>query len=127
MFHAPIPHHSPVSSLARFGDDFELTELERRVICLSLQDDAASVATGSIAGRYWRRLLGIRQSNKLADPRLEALRTFAIGYRLGWCEFPAEDDGRFVTDGLEVGTLHAAILFIDHIAEAVMYDRMLID
>jgi hypothetical protein len=58
-----------------------LGPLERQVVFLSLKDHARSAADETPFRRLMRRLFGQHGPNRLADPRLEALRVFCVRYR----------------------------------------------
>jgi hypothetical protein len=60
---------------------FLLDETEQAVIRLSSRDAPSSVARGGRLSQLAERLFGLARPNPLADPRLEALRRFAILYR----------------------------------------------
>ncbi len=73
-----------------------LTATDRMVIELSRRDPAPSVAPPS---RFFGRLFGARQPSALACPRLEALRRFAIHYRLRGDALPVEEHERLIEAG----------------------------
>lgn len=54
------------------------SELELRVIALSRSEAASSLEPPSRFGTFVSAIFGIKRVNKLADPRLEALRRFTI-------------------------------------------------
>ncbi|MBB4046948.1 MULTISPECIES: TetR/AcrR family transcriptional regulator C-terminal domain-containing protein [Sphingomonadales] len=56
----------------------ELSSLEWTVLKLALTDNLASILDESRLRRCLRILFGTRQANRLADPRLEALRRFVV-------------------------------------------------
>ena len=58
-----------------------LSDLERRTLRLARRDPAASAVPPSRLGRRLRRLFGVNAPNPLADPRLEALRRYAVMLR----------------------------------------------
>lgn len=61
-----------------------LSAIERRVVLLSQHDGRASLSQPSRLGRMLRRIVGIRQTNTLADERLETLRQYAVLMRLDY-------------------------------------------
>jgi hypothetical protein len=58
-----------------------LSPIERQVVYLSLADDRRSAVEETRIRRFWRALFGQRGPNRLADPKLEALRVFCVLYR----------------------------------------------
>jgi hypothetical protein len=73
-FPAPDERHVPSE---------RLSSAERQVVTLSRRDSLASVLSQRASGHVLRRLFGIAPSNPLADPRLEALRRYAVLLRHG--------------------------------------------
>ena len=63
------------------GSTSSLGPLERSVLNLSRNDSMNSTMPAGILRRIWEAIFGSRQSNRLADPSLEALRTFAVQAR----------------------------------------------
>jgi hypothetical protein len=59
------------------------TRGEDQVIALARRDSIASIRPGSWLTNMARRLFGIVPANPLADPRLEAIRRFAVAARHG--------------------------------------------
>jgi hypothetical protein len=59
-----------------------LLPIEQQVVLLSLADTRETIGDGPSFRRIWSRLFGMRRSNRLASPRLEALRVFCVLYRL---------------------------------------------
>jgi len=80
------------------------TPLELNVIALADVDHPGSVRESTRFGRFMERAFGIRRSNTLADPRLEALRRFAVLARHGGVLPPHEID-LFISAGF---SLHQA-------------------
>lgn len=58
-----------------------LTSIERQVVYLSLGDDRRSAVEGTRIRRAFHTVFGQRGPNRLADPKLEALRVFCVLYR----------------------------------------------
>ena len=54
------------------------TATEWAVIHLARRDGIATTHASTVVGRFVRRLFGIGTANRLADPRLEALRQAAV-------------------------------------------------
>ncbi|MDP1027772.1 hypothetical protein Q5H91_11145 [Sphingomonas sp. KR1UV-12] len=64
------------------GDvDRGTTDLERSVIMLSLTDSLSSVQPQGRFARALSAIFGLKAANPIADPRLEALRAYAVRYR----------------------------------------------
>lgn len=82
----PCPHPSPpvdpVSSTSaqRRGG---LTNLEQMVVTLSLRDSLRSTAKPSRKSRILDVIFGRENANRMADPRLEAARVYAVRLRFG--------------------------------------------
>ena len=77
------PMVAPRSDLTPARDAAEpFTPLERTVVSLSLCERASSLRTPGRFGVRLARLFALRRANPLADPRLEALRRFAVAARL---------------------------------------------
>lgn len=81
-----------------------LTPLERSVVRLSLRDARSSLSAGPRWLAAARRVFGVTAANALADPRLEALRRFAVLLRLRGESAQADYDA-FLAAGFE--PLHA--------------------
>jgi hypothetical protein len=58
-----------------------LTALERIVVALAYHDHWRSVQDPGRFGLFLFRLIGGRVPNRISDPKLEALRRFAVMYR----------------------------------------------
>lgn len=58
-----------------------LGALARQVVFMSLNDHRCTAMEEAPFRRLLRRLFGQRSPNRLADPRLEALRVFCVRYR----------------------------------------------
>jgi hypothetical protein len=56
----------------------KLGRLERDVVMLARHDRLSSLQPAGRLARVGRRLFGLAGANRLADPRLEALRRFAV-------------------------------------------------
>lgn len=93
---AANPRHDHVSRLA---------PIERSVIQLARTDRASSLRTpGRIAAALgW--LIGWTPASKLADPRLEALRRYAVSFRLRGDALPAEEADRLIGAGFAAQAL----------------------
>lgn len=73
--------------------------LEMRVVALAARDTAWSVRPRTRFVRIVEALFGIRRSNPLADPRLEALRRFTIIVRNMRGRLPAAELEAFLAAG----------------------------
>jgi hypothetical protein len=78
---------------------FRLTDLEREVVALARNDNLASLAEGGPLSKGARLIVGYSPPAKLANPKLEALRRFAVLVRC----VPAEIDADEVDQMLSAG------------------------
>lgn len=78
-----MPRHDPVS---------RLSALERQVIQLARADSRWSLAGASRFQSALAAVFGLERPNPLADPRLEALRRYAVTLRLSAGRLPRADD-----------------------------------
>lgn len=76
-----------------------ISTLERRTIELSLRDARSSIDEPTRMRRALARLLSPPRQTRLADPRLEALRRFAVLYRLHGSAMRTEEVDRLLTAG----------------------------
>lgn len=83
------------------------TPVEARVIALADSDRLESVSGRSRFGRLIDAVFGIRRSNPLADPRLEALRRFTVLARLSDGRLPTAEIERFVAAGFSAAQARA--------------------
>jgi hypothetical protein len=98
---AAVPHQAPADSA--------LTGTERMVIELSRRDPASSIAPPN---RLLDRLFGRRRPLILSCPRLEALRRYAILYRLRGDALPVDEEERLRAagyDGPQIGAIACAV------------------
>lgn len=73
------PRGEPSQPVVRSASlDSPLSALEQTVVALSLHDDARSFAPPHGLRLFIFRLFGGALPNRLADPKLEALRRFAV-------------------------------------------------
>ena len=84
------PRHDPVSRLSM---------LERQVIQLARTDGRWSLAGSGRFQSVLATVLGLERPNPLADPRLEALRRYAVTLRLSAGRLPRADDDRLIAFG----------------------------
>lgn len=87
---ATTPRHDSVSRLA---------PLERQVILLASHDGASSLRTPGRIDAVLQWLFGWKPASKLADPHLEALRRYAVTFRLRGDALPAEETNRLLGAG----------------------------
>ncbi|MGF7150549.1 hypothetical protein FHS96_004207 [Sphingomonas zeicaulis] len=73
--------------------------LEERVIALAAADTRWSVRPRGVLGRLVERLFGFAPANPLADPRLEALRRFAVIARTSRGRPPEDEVASFLSAG----------------------------
>jgi hypothetical protein len=93
-------------------DVADFTPLEWNVVALASQDRLSSLREPGVVSRMLTGLFGLERQAGLADPRLEALRRFAVnawhhGYRL-----PVSETKRFLSAGFSTAqfdTLMAAV------------------
>jgi hypothetical protein len=85
----------------------DFSALERKVIMLSRNDVAPAGPIGLAIARLTRPLFGLEAPRALADPRLEALRRFAIFTRIE-CGRPSRGEiARFVAAGFDAAQIDA--------------------
>lgn len=76
-----------------------LQRVERDVLLASRRDKVSSLGRKTPLGRRIGRMLGLQTANRLADPRLEALRRFAVLLRRRDDRLSATEQARLVTAG----------------------------
>jgi hypothetical protein len=76
-----------------------LQRIERDVLLASRHDRPSSLERTSLLGRWIARLFGFETSNRLADPRLEALRRFAVLLRRRGDRLPRCEEARIAAAG----------------------------
>jgi hypothetical protein len=74
--------HPFEASARRIAPRQRLSAQERLVVTLSRTDPLRSLRPRRTHSRVLRALFGIEAPHRLADPRLEALRRYAVTYRL---------------------------------------------
>ena len=84
------PQHDPVSRVA---------PLERSVVALARNDSRRSLRAPGRIDAFLRWIFGITPTNRLADPRLEALRRFAVLLRLRGDRLPAQETQSLIAAG----------------------------
>lgn len=98
------------------GREADEWALHRQVIELSLRDGLKSVGTPTRIQRMAAALFGFSCQNQLADRRLEALRRFAVIYRLRGAELALAEKQRMLAIGF---TDQAVSRFSRHIDRSV--------
>ena len=102
----------------------KLSPQERRVVHLARTDPASSLrAPGS--GRLVRWLFGTAVAHRLADPRLEALRRFAILYRMHGDALAADETALVRSAGISPGAIAHARILIDSARTAQRPPRLI--
>lgn len=76
-----------------------LQRIERDVLLASRRDRLSSLEKAGPLGRWIGRLFGFEGVNRLADPRLEALRRFAVLLRRRGDRLPAQEEARIRAAG----------------------------
>ena len=76
-----------------------LSMLERQVIQLARTDGRWSLAGSGRFQSVLATLFALERPNPLADPRLEALRRYAVTLRLSAGRLPRADDDRLIAFG----------------------------
>lgn len=84
------PRHDDVSRLAR---------IERQVILLARSDPASSLRRPGRVDAVLTWLFGWKRVSGLADPHLEALRRYAVAFRLRGDAVPADETQRLLGAG----------------------------
>lgn len=69
----------------------QLEELERQAVLVSRSDDARSLRTSGRIDRFKALVFGHRPASRLADERLEAIRRYAVLYRLKGAELDSRE------------------------------------
>lgn len=82
-----------------------LNRLERLTIHIARNDGIDSLSQGERGNRFTRWLFRADQPNPLADPRLEALRRYAVLLRLYGDAIPAEETRLLFNAGFSAAML----------------------
>ncbi len=91
-----MPRHDPVARLSM---------LERQVIQLAAADGRWSLSGSGRFQSVLAWLFGLERPNPLADPRLEALRRYAVTIRLNAAQLTREEDNRMTSIGFSAGAI----------------------
>jgi hypothetical protein len=97
----PPPVAAPASASA--SPDPVFTPAERHVIAVARIDGPGSVRPRTVLTRLAGALFGMNPPNPLADPRLEALRRFAVLARVSGGDVPRHEIDRFLAAGFTPG------------------------
>jgi hypothetical protein len=81
------------------GRDAGFSAIETAVIRLARTDKLATIRPPSRIGAFVRRFFGLAAANRLADPRLEALRCAVVMCRHGRRGLTEEQVGALVAQG----------------------------
>jgi hypothetical protein len=103
-----IPEVEVVEVASESAPAPDFTPLEWSVIGLAQKDAMRSVRPRRILHRIVERLLGLASAQRLADPRLETLRRFAVLVRSRGLPQPEKELSRFLQAGF--GARHVEIL-----------------
>jgi hypothetical protein len=77
----------------------QITPLERAVVYLARRDGRDTLRTPGKVGALLTFLFGSKPANALADPRLEALRRYAVMFRLKGDALPPAETERLADAG----------------------------
>jgi hypothetical protein len=83
----------------------EVSALERQVVQLAGRDGRWSIGGSKSIRIMLAWVFGLELPNALADPRLEALRRYAVRFRLEGERLPHEEDERLVRLGFSTAAL----------------------
>jgi hypothetical protein len=93
---------SPARSALRHPPrPWTLSREERQIVLLSRRDATATLRTPGPVARAVRLLFGLQSANRLANPRLEALRRFAVLRRVLGDALPETEFGQLVDAGYD--------------------------
>jgi hypothetical protein len=84
-----------------FAELARLSSLDQSVIALAAFDHRISVEPSGVVARLFQYVFGEQNSNRLADDRLEALRRYAILYRLEGPQLPPLERSRLTEAGFD--------------------------
>jgi len=94
-----VPGEQAIAAVAERNDTPDFAPIERSVIALAAHDKAWSVRPRTLTVRLVEALFGFHPANRLADPRLEALRRFAVLARTARGALPAAEIDAFIAAG----------------------------
>jgi hypothetical protein len=97
--------HAAASPVSYLRPTVRFTPTEWAVIRLAQRDGPATLRPATRLGTKLRRLFGITAANRLADPRLEALRRVAVRCRLGAGRIDEAAVGEFLSHGFGLDQL----------------------
>ena len=90
------PRHDVVHAVA---------PIEREVVQLASRDSRWSLRTPGRIDKALEWVFGWKPTNRLADPRLEALRRYAVMFRLHGDRLPTEETSRLLAAGFMRGAV----------------------
>ena len=90
-----------------------LGEAEKAALLASFADGRASLAAAGLGRRVGRAIFGLRPPVRLAAARLEALRRYALLYRLEGAALPLDEDMRLREAGFSDRQAEAARALVD--------------
>jgi len=99
---AAIAAAAAPAAMPRHDNVVRLAPLERQVILLARSDRASSLRQPGRIDAALGWLFGWKPASKLADPRLEALRRYAVTFRLRGDALPAMETDRLLGAGFAV-------------------------
>ena len=111
-----VPLRAPFTetpAAAAAGSGSALSEAEKAALLASFADGRASLAAAGLGRRVARALFGLRPPVALAAARLEALRRYALLYRLEGAALPLEEDKRLREAGFSDRQADAARALVD--------------
>lgn len=95
-----------------------LTAVERHTLMLARSDGRRSVDDPNRFIRAMRAMAGITAPNRLADPKLEALRRYSVLYRLEGNGLELEEDDRILHSGFTLAQAATIRREVDRLAGA---------
>jgi hypothetical protein len=110
-------------SVAQARTLFPLSALERQTVLLSRGDRVSSVRKPGRAGRMLRALFGFEPVRGLADPKLEALRRYAVMYRAKRQALSEHEHQTLVAAGFTTAQAASARSLVDRMHVRVGLDR----
>lgn len=89
------------------------SQVERMVIDISRNDPVSGLDRPGPAKRFFRQLIGIRDSAPFAAPRLEALRRMAVALRAEHADYVTLEEQDFYAAGFDYADLVHLAAIID--------------
>ncbi len=97
-----------------------LSAVERHTMMLARGDGRRSVDNPGRLVRAMRSMAGVAAPNRLADPRLEALRRYSVLYRLDGAGLELEEDDKLEESGFTLAQAATIRREVDRLAGAEM-------